>query len=828
MDSLPIDPALPALREALRTAGAAVLQAPPGSGKTTRVPPALLEEPWLAGRRIVLLEPRRLAARAAARFMARSLGERVGETVGYRMRRDTRIGRSTRLEVVTEGVLTRMLQADPGLEGIGLVVFDEFHERSLHADLGLALTLHSRRILRDDLRVLVMSATLDGAAVAALLGGAPVVTAAGRRFPVTTRYLDPRDGARLEDTVAGAVRLALAEEPGDVLVFLPGTAEIRRVAGRLDGGGLGPGVTVAPLYADLPADAQDSAIRPSPPGRRKVVLATSIAQTSLTIEGVRVVIDAGLARVPRFSPRSGMTRLATVRVSLAAAEQRRGRAGRVAPGVCYRLWPASLDRTLRPHDLPEMLDADLAPLALELAEAGIVAASDLRWLDPPPAAALAQARELLAELGALDGAGGITAHGRRMAGLGVHPRLAHLLLRGRELGLGAVACDIAAVLGDRDPLRASAGADADLRTRLDALRRGDGRIAAGVRGRLREEARRLREAIGAGSPREPADEEWAGLLLALAYPDRVGQRRPGAAQRFVLRNGQGAYLAEPQALGESPYLTVAELDGDPRESRVFLAAPVSLEDLLEQFGDQVRVETAITWDEGASGVIARRREQLGALVLRDAPLRDPDPAAVRGALVAWLRREGPRSLPWSDAARRLRERLRFLHRLDAGWPDVSDEVLMERLEEWLGPELAGVRRRDQLARVDLAAALPRLLDPRQRRTLDELAPTQVEVPSGSRIAIDYSDADAPVLPVRLQEVFGWRETPRIAGGRVPLTLHLLSPAQRPVQVTRDLAGFWRTTYFEVRKDLRGRYPKHHWPDDPLAARATRRAKRRDV
>jgi ATP-dependent helicase HrpB len=524
MDPLPIDPALPALRDAL-LGGPAVLLAPPGSGKTTRVPLALLGERWLAGRRIVLLEPRRLAARAAAGWMARLLGEPVGARVGYRIRRDTRVGPATRIEVVTEGVLTRMLAADPGLAGVGLVIFDEFHERSLHGDLGLALTLHSRTVLREDLRVLVMSATLDGAPVARLLGGAPIVTAEGRAFPVGTRYAAPRPGARVDAAVAGAVRDALARETGDILVFLPGAAEIRRTVERLADPPLPAGIRVHPLYGDLPPEAQEAAIAPSPAGGRKVVLATSIAETSLTIEGVRVVIDSGLARVPRFSPRSGMARLETVRVSRASADQRRGRAGRIAPGVCWRLWAEAAAAELRPFDTPEILEADLAPLALELADAGVTDPAELRWLDPPPAAALAQARELLAELGALDTAGRITPHGRAVAELALHPRLAHMLIRARVLNMAGLACDLVALLGERDILR---GVDdqADITLRLEALRRGDPRASPSGLRRARAEAALLRRRLGVraerGEPAAPA----AGLLLALAYPDRIGQRRP--------------------------------------------------------------------------------------------------------------------------------------------------------------------------------------------------------------------------------------------------------------------------------------------------------------
>jgi ATP-dependent helicase HrpB len=832
MASLPIDVTLPEIRRALERAPAAVLQAPPGSGKTTRVPLALLGEPWLAGGRVVMLEPRRLAARAAAAWMARGLGEAVGGTVGYRIRGDTRVSPRTRVEVVTEGILTRMLQSDPALEGVGLVVFDEFHERSVHGDLGLALALHSQAILRPELRLLVMSATLDGAAVAALLGGAPVVTGEGQSFPVETIHRPPRAGAPLEAAVAGAVLEVLSQEAGDVLVFLPGAGEIRRVAERLAEAEVGAVTRVFPLYGDLPNEEQEAAIRPSPPGRRKVVLATSIAETSLTIEGVRVVIDAGLSRVPRFSPRTGMTRLETVRVARAAADQRRGRAGRLGPGVCLRLWSEADDRLLRPQAVPEILEADLAPLALELASAGVADAAELHWLDAPPPAALGQARELLRELGALDEAGRPTSHGRAMAAVPQHPRLAHMLLRAREQGLGDVACDLAALLGDRDPLRGGSGADdADIRLRLEALR--GGAVPPGADGttlrRIRAEARLLRQQLAVERPDSSARAdaaEFAGGLLALAFPDRVGQRRAEQEGRYLLRNGQGAYFGAPQPLGRAPYIVAAELDGKQRDSRIFLAAPLEERELETLFADQIETTEFVRWDSASGTVLARRQRRLGSLVLGDAPLRDVPPDALRAAVLQGLGEEGVAALPWSDAARRLRERLAFLHALDPAWPDVSDEALHGTLAEWLGPALTGVRRRDELARVDLVAALLSRLDWKHRTRLDELAPTHVAVPSGSRIGVDYGDPAAPVLAVRLQEVFGWSETPRVGGGRVPLTLHLLSPAQRSVQVTQDLAGFWRTTYFDVKKDLKGRYPRHYWPDDPLEATPTRRSRPR--
>jgi ATP-dependent helicase HrpB len=821
IEPLPIEQALPALRDALRGGTGAVLQAPPGAGKTTRVPLALLDEPWLAGRRIVMLEPRRLAARAAARRMADTLEQRVGDTVGYRVRHESAVGPGTRIVVVTEGILTRMVQGDPALEGFGLVVFDEFHERSIHADLGLALTLQSRDILREDLRVLIMSATLEGGPVASLLGGAPLVTSEGRAHPVEVRHLARRAGTRLEPALAAVVRRALHDHEGDLLVFLPGAGEIRRVEGLMHG----VDADVIPLYGNLPPDQQDRAILPSPPGRRKVVLATSIAETSLTIEGVRVVVDAGLSRVPRFSPRTGMTRLATVRVSRASAEQRRGRAGRVAPGVCYRLWSPQEDAALPERSSPEILQADLAPLALELAAAGVRDPAELRWLDPPPPAAFSEARSLLAQLGALDAAGGFTRHGAAMTRLALHPRLSHMVMKASELGDRDTACEIAALLTERDLLRRSEGVpEADIRTRLDLLR------GTTVRQVDREALRRARAEVaacrrGRGAGRGQGAEIGVGSLLGLAYPDRIAQRRQGQVGRFLLRNGIGASL-DPQGLSREEYLVVPELDGKAPESRILLAAPISIEEIRELFESDIAIEEVVAWDPAARAVAARRRERLGAIVLRDTAIRDPDPALVAGALMEGVRKEGLHVLPWDDGARRTRERITFVRTLDPGWPELSDTALAESLEEWLGPRAAGLARLDDLAGVDLSAALLDRLSWEQRAALDRLAPTHVTVPSGSRMPVDYGDPALPVLAVRLQEMFGLTETPRVGGGAVPLTLHLLSPAGRPVQVTRDIAGFWRTTYFEVRKDLKGRYPKHHWPDNPLEAEPTSRTRPR--
>jgi len=802
---LPIDTALPPLRAALAERGRAVLQAPPGAGKTTRVPLALLDQPWLGGGKIVMLEPRRIAARAAASHMASLLGEQAGDTVGYRIRMDRKVGPSTRIEVVTEGILTRMLQDDPALEGVGAVIFDEFHERSLNADLGLALALETAE-LRDDLRLLVMSATLDGGPVARLLGDAPVVTSEGRAWPVKTHHRPPRPGEAIEDAVARAVRDALAEETGSLLVFLPGAREIRRVQAKL--AGIGDGVAVAPLYGDLPGAAQDQAIRPAPAGTRKVVLATNIAETSLTIEGVRVVIDSGLARAPRFDPRTGMSRLETVTIARAAADQRRGRAGRTEPGVCWRLWARAGEGAMAPFDPPEILVADLAPLALELALWG---GGELAWLDPPPAAALAQARALLADLGAIDGDGRPTAHGKQMARLPLHPRLAHMVLRARAEGVGGTAAELAAILEGRRP-----SSDADLRASLEMLHRGGDPAVARLREAARDIARRFDLKGGGGD---------AGALLALAYPDRVARRRPGGRGSFLLANGRGAVLRDSDPLAGAEYLAIAETDDAGREARILAAAPLDEATLEAVLGDRIAWVETVAWDPSEQAVAARRQRRLGAMVLADSALPNPDPAAVATALLEGVRRLGLDALPWRDGAVALRRRVGFARALEGeAWPDWSDAALMETLEQWLGPHLSGLRRRGDLDRLDLAQILA--LDWEQQRALDALAPTTIPIPSGRRAALDYADPAQPVLAVKLQEMFGQAETPRVGNGRVPVAIHLLSPAGRPLQVTRDLAGFWAGSYAEVRKDMRGRYPRHPWPDDPLAAPATARAKPR--
>lgn len=851
---LPIEEILPDIRRALSEGTGAVIEAPPGAGKTTIVPLALLDEPWLAGGRIIMLEPRRLAARAAAMRISELLGEATGATAGYRTRLDTLIGPSTRIEVVTEGVLTRVLQNDPSLEGVGCVIFDEYHERSLNADLGLALALESRSVLREDLRIVVMSATLDGSPVSALLAGAPVVRSFGRAFPVTVRYapqLQPRPraqergegltGPSFISRVTGAVLTALKEEEGGVLVFLPGSGEIRRVEAALRGKDLPPEVQVAALYGDLSKETQDSAIRPAPAGKRKVVLATSIAETSLTIEGVRVVIDGGLKRVQRFSPSTGMSRLETVRVTRDSADQRSGRAGRTCPGVAIRLWPESETASLLEKSTPEIMEADLTPLAMELALRGIVDPAELKWLDPPPAGAMGHAKDVLTRLEAVDSAGRATAHGRRMGSLSLHPRLAHMVIKGMELGLGSLACHLSALLTERDFFRPSPSAgprDPDIRHRIEALIGGRGGrngtpasgYDTGLCERIKTVARRLEKEVSVRSPATEADD--SGLLLAFAYPDRIAKRRPGNGGRYLLSNGRGAYFQGPGPLSSEEYIVAASLDGGEKDSAIFLAAPVSLAALEKHFSPEIQDTATVEWDQSVKGVVAVRKRTLWGLVLSEARIENPGHEEVLESLVSGIRLNGLGSLPWDKKSESLMARIRLLDRLrkekGLGSPefsrDFSDESLLEGLREWLGPWLEGMTRLEHLKRLDMNAVLTGMLTREERQALERLAPTHITVPSGSRIPVDYSGA-RPVLAVRLQELFGLEKTPAIAGGKLRVLLHLLSPAGRPVQVTEDLAGFWATGYGHVKKELKGRYPKHCWPDDPLRAEPARGVKR---
>ena len=848
---LPIDEALPELRRSLAAHSSAVLTAPPGAGKSTVVPLVLLDEPWAAGKRILMLEPRRLAARAVALRMATTLEESVGRTVGYRMRLDTRVSRDTRLEVVTEGVLTRMLQTDPALEGIAAVLFDEYHERSLQADLGLALALDARESLTPDLRILIMSATLEGAAVARLLGDAPVVAAHGRTFPVETRYAGkgppplPESGAARgtqespEALTARIVRRALEEEPGDMLVFLPGAREIHRVRALLEGAlpavpaGAGR-LQVLPLYGELSSEEQEAALMPARPGFRRVVLATNIAETSLTIPGVRIVVDSGLARRLRFDPATGMSRLETERISRASAEQRQGRAGRAEPGVCYRAWSEGAQRSLAPFSPPEIVEADLAPLALELAGWGARDAATLRWLDPPPAAPLASARAVLGRLGALTAEGRITPHGREMARLGTHPRLAHMLLRAREIGCGALAADIAALLSERDLLRRTAGArDADIRDRIEALRgdREPGGIDRTALQRVRRGARDLLRQLGASESGGSVAMSGAsaGGLLALAFPDRIGRQRSGGEGRFTLTNGRGAHFAEPQALSRQELIVAVDLDDRERDARIRLAAPLSRRDIEELMPSRLERSDSVEWSTRDEAVLARRVLRLDGLVLEESALPEVPRDEALAAMLEGIRQLGIESLPWTREARELQARVAFVRRLGGSyesWPLLSDDALRESAGEWLAPWLEGVTRREHLARVPLLDALLARLSWDEQRELDRLAPAHLTVPSGSRVRIDYLDESAPAVAVRLQEVFGLEATPLIGGGRVPITFKLLSPAQRPVQVTRDLKSFWRGAYAEVRRDLRGRYPKHYWPENPLEAEPVRGVRRR--
>lgn len=838
MNSLPIDAALPALLKALHDRDEVVLQAPPGAGKTTRVPLALVDQEWLAGQTIIMLEPRRLAARAAAERMAKELGEQVGDTVGYRIRLESRVGPKTRIEVVTEGILARRLQDDPSLEGVGLIIFDEFHLRNLDADLALALALNGRELFRDDspMKVLVMSATLEGERLSTMLSDAPIVTSEGRMYPVETIWCKPtQPGEYIEPRVVSACIDVLEEQAGSILVFLPGQAEIRRVHRDLEdwlakqSPELNSRVLLCPLYGELSLNEQRAAIEPAPAGQRKVVLATNLAETSITIEGVRIVIDAGLERVPRFDPRSSMTRLATQRISKASATQRAGRAGRLEPGVCYRLWSEAQHEQLSSFSTPEIQQADLAALALHLARWGVTP-DQLHWLDAPPAAAFSQACDLLVRLGALDACGQLTKHGQAMGQLPAHPRIAHLLLRGHELGLSEQACDLAALLGERDILR---GGGADVHSRMAML---SGQRVHRDAQRAKQLAKQYRSYLKGQAlslVADPDHSKWVGCLLALAYPDRIAQqRRPGGAE-YRLSNGRAAMFTEVDALMKHAWLVVADLGSrqGQREERIYLATDLDPQLFESVLQDQVRQVDELDWDEREGALRAERQRRVGELVLSSAPLANLSDQDRGQALVNYVRRKGLELLTWTPELRQWQARVGLMRALDLAnegtgdWPDVTDSALLSRLEEWLLPCLTGVTRLSHFARVDLSSVLAALLPWPLPRQLDALAPQTVQVPSGSHIRIDYSE-QPPILAVRLQELFGLAETPRIANGRQLLKLHLLSPARRPVQVTQDLASFWSTTYSDVKKDLKGRYPKHYWPENPLIAEATARAKPR--
>ena len=822
---LPIDVVLDELARTLAGNNAAVLVAPPGAGKTTRVPLALLDEPWRKDRKIIVLEPRRIAARASAERMARSLGERVGETVGYRVRFGSKVSRATRIEVVTEGIFSRQILDDPELTGVAAVLFDEFHERSLDGDLGLALARDAQTGLREDLRIIVMSATLDGARVAKLLGEAPVVASEGRAFAVETRYLGRKADAPLERQMADAIAMALRADAGSVLAFLPGAAEIRRTQNLLGERIHDASVEIVPLFGALDAAVQDRAIAPAPKGRRKVVLATSIAETSLTIEGVRIVVDSGMARVPRYEPDIGLTRLETVRASRAAVDQRRGRAGRIEAGVCYRLWDEPQTAALAAYTQPEILSADLSSLVLDLAQWGVSDPAELAFLDSPPLPALKEARSLLRELGALDGEGRITAEGKSLRALALPPRLARMIVDSHRLGAGREAAEIAAVLTERG----LGGDSVDLDARLDLFRRDRSQRASSARALAQHWASQVAATENAANAPSPYPQGGAeltsGVMLALAFPDRVARNRGDGS--FLLANGRGAAVDRASALARAPYIAVAELTGTAAQGRILLAAPITHAEIEQYFADHIETADETSFDRGAMALRARRKKRLHAITLSEAPLALAPSAETARVLADGLIAAGLDKLPWSNALKQWRDRVMFLRKAEgAPWLDLSDEALAAEREQWLVPALFEKTALKDFSAPDLSQAVMALLPWELRARLVREAPTHFEAPTGTLVPIDYEAEQGPTIAVRLQELFGLNTHPSIAKGAVPLVVELLSPAQRPVQVTRDLPGFWSGSYAAVRSDLRGRYPRHPWPEDPANATPTRRVKPR--
>ena len=818
---LPIDAVLDELARVLTDHNAAVLVAPPGAGKTTRVPLALLDAPWLAGKKIIMLEPRRIAARASAERMAKTLGERAGETVGYRVRFGSKISLKTRIEVVTEGIFSRQILDDPELNGVAAILFDEFHERSLDADLGLALARDAQTGLREDLRILVMSATLDGARVGKLLGDASVVASEGRAFPVETRYLGRKSDAPLERQMADAIAAALRADPGSVLAFLPGAAEIRRTQNFLGERVHDASIEIVPLFGALDAAVQDRAIQPAPRGQRKVVLATSIAETSLTIEGVRIVVDSGMARVPRYEPDIGLTRLETIRASRAAVDQRRGRAGRTEPGVCYRLWDEPQTASLAAYTQPEILSADLSSLVLDLAQWGVRDPATLAFLDAPPAPALKEAHSLLSELGALDGDGRITAEGKSLRALALPPRLARMIVDSHRAGAGAEAAEIAAVLTERG----LGGDSVDLDVRLDQFRRDRGQRAASARSLAQRWASQVAAEASASSTTQTGSDLSTGVMLAFAFPDRVARNRGNGS--FVLANGRGAAVEQTTALARAPYIAVAELTGTAAQGRILLAAPIAQEEIELRFADQIENVEEISFDRGAMALRARRKRSLHAITLSEAPMALTPSAETATIFAAGLVAAGLDKLPWSKPLKQWRDRVMFLRKAEGdSWPDLADDALAATSGTWLVSALYDKISLKELSSGDLSDALMALLPWDLRARLEREAPTHFEAPTGTMLAIDYEAEQGPTIAVRLQELFGLNTHPSIAKGAVPLVLELLSPAQRPVQVTRDLPGFWRGSYAAVRSDLRGRYPRHPWPEDPASAMPTRRVKPR--
>jgi ATP-dependent helicase HrpB len=815
--SLPIDAVLDELSGVLDAGNAAVLVAPPGAGKTTRVPLALLDAPWLKGKKIIMLEPRRIAARASAERMAKTLGERVGETVGYRVRFGSKISRNTRIEVVTEGIFSRQILDDPELKNIGAVLFDEFHERSLDADMGLALARDAQTGLREDLRILVMSATIDGARIAKLLGDAPVIASEGRAYPVETRYLGRKPDIQLERQMADAIATALRADPGSVLAFLPGAAEIRRTQNFLAERVQDASIEIVPLFGTLDAGVQDRAIQPAPKGQRKVVLATSIAETSLTIEGVRIVVDSGVARVPRYEPDIGLTRLETVRASRAAVDQRRGRAGRTEPGICYRLWDEPQTASLPAYTQPEILSADLSTLVLDLAQWGVSDPAQLTFLDPPPAPALKEARGLLGELGALDGDGRITEEGHALRALALPPRLARMIVDSARFGYGEEAAEIAAILTERG----LGGDSVDLDVRLDQFRRDRSQRA----GSARQLAERWASQVEKSSSAQENEELSTGTMLAFAFPDRMAKNRGNGS--FVLANGRGASIEQSAALARAPYIAVAELTGTAANGRILLAAPIAQADIETRFADQIENTDDVSFDRASMSLRGRRKRVLHAITLSEAPFTLKPSEDTARVFADGLVAAGIDRLPWSKALQQWRGRVMFLRASEGdAWPDLSDTALAATRESWLMPALFDKISLKDFSAGDLSDAVMGLLPWDLRARLDKEAPTHFEAPTGTVLAIDYEAEQGPTIAVRLQELFGLNTHPSVAKGKVPLVLELLSPAQRPVQVTRDLPGFWRGSYLDVRSDLRGRYPRHPWPEDPANALPTRRVKPR--
>jgi ATP-dependent helicase HrpB len=821
----PIDDVLPRLLITFQQTNNVVLSAPTGAGKTTRVPISLLASEWMVGKKLIMLEPRRLAARRAAEFMAAQLGESIGQTVGYRIRGEAVIGKNTCIEVVTEGILTRLLQHEPDLPNVALIIFDEFHERSIHADLGLALTLDVQEHLRNDLRVLVMSATLDGIAVAKLIGDAQIVESAGFLYPINTNFARFKSDKTIETRIVDTTIRALTENEGDVLVFLPGRREIRHVENLLWEKHLPNDVIVHSLFGDASYQQQSVALSPAPADKRKVILSTSVAETSLTIDGVCVVIDSGLARTARFDVRRGMSGLVTVPVSKAVADQRRGRAGRQRAGVCYRLWTEAEHEILPDYPQPEIKSADLAPLVLNLAQWGTPTGSNLRFLDPPPEAHLAQARTLLKELGALDRQGKLTAHGRAMAELPIHPRFASIILRGEEFNLGALACDIAALLEERDVLAGSKDSDIDLALRLHTLHQKHS-SDKGIYERIASQSKRLRQLAGIHDESKKTEENAPGILLALAYPERIARRRDNG-YRYQMASGTTGVLPKGSLLAREEFLAIGEVDGIGAEVRIYLAAPLAKKDLQRVFADAIIEEEEIRWSMSDDMVIARNIARLGAIIISEQNIKLHG-EKVSAAMLDGVRQMGLECLPWDKDSRAFQQRVQWLKKNSASSEDLldlSDITLLASLENWLSPFLDGIWKKEHLIKLPLLNILKSKITHSLKQQIDSLAPSHLNLPSGSRIALDYS-GEHPVLAVRLQELFGQIETPKICGGKVNVLVHLLSPAHRPLAVTQDLHSFWTNTYPEIRTQMRARYPKHVWPEDPLTAKPTNKTKRK--